>query len=157
MTAPAPPALDPDRGRRKDLARIHLLKRDLGLDDDSYRSLLHTLTGKTSAKDLDHKQRWRAICEMAKLAGGGPAPRPRAAEGKEPLMGKIDALLRSLGLPRSYADGIAKNMWGVDMARWCDAAQLRGLVAALVKHGQRRAAGAARAADLVQTAPPTGY
>lgn len=41
----------PDR-RRRQLAAVHAAKRDLGLDDDTYRDLLERLTGARSAAEL---------------------------------------------------------------------------------------------------------
>ena len=39
-----------------DLAKIHIAKRDLKLDDALYRGFLNILFGRTSAKDLTHAQ-----------------------------------------------------------------------------------------------------
>ncbi|MCX7926968.1 MAG: regulatory protein GemA [Candidatus Omnitrophica bacterium] len=41
---------------KKKLALIHIVKKELGLDDATYRDILHTVTGKDSAKDLDEKE-----------------------------------------------------------------------------------------------------
>jgi hypothetical protein len=38
------------------LAKIHIAKKQLCLDDDTYRAMLENLTGKTSSKDLTDKQ-----------------------------------------------------------------------------------------------------
>ena len=38
--------------RNRKLARIHIAKRDLGLDEETYRGMLDALFGRTSAKDL---------------------------------------------------------------------------------------------------------
>jgi len=35
------------------IQRIHVLKRDLGLSDDTYRTILESISGKTSCKDID--------------------------------------------------------------------------------------------------------
>jgi phage gp16-like protein len=140
MTAPAP-----DPKRNKDLSRIHILKKDLGLDDDAYRTLLVGLVGEASAKRLDSKQRWRVICEMGKLANGGKAPakkkypgRPPANKNKDALIGKIEAHLADAKRPWAYVNAMAKRMFGVDVVQWCDAAQLHKLVAALEYDQKRR-------------------
>ena len=41
----------PSRNHR--LAAIHLGKKELGLDDDTYRDMLEQVTGKRSAKGLN--------------------------------------------------------------------------------------------------------
>ena len=57
----------PDPKRTKDLARIHLAKKELGLDDDTYRALVKATTGKTSSADLGPGQRWKLMLELARL------------------------------------------------------------------------------------------
>jgi phage gp16-like protein len=148
MTAPAP-----DPKRNKDLSRIHIFKKDLGLDDDAYRTLLQGVTGKASARELDAKQRWRVMCEMSKLLNGGKEKpkkkypgRPAVIPGKEALIGKVEALLTELKKPWAYAHSIAKTMTsgdvppGVDLLQWCDAEVIRKVVAALEYHRRRQAA-----------------
>ena len=50
--------IDPEQGRpiRTELAKVHIAKRDLKLTDQLYRGVLNVLFGKTSARDLSHKQ-----------------------------------------------------------------------------------------------------
>ncbi|MFP4004898.1 MAG: regulatory protein GemA, partial [Alphaproteobacteria bacterium] len=59
-----------DPGRNKDLARIHALKRQAGLDDDTYRDVLERVSRVRSAKDLSAAGRRNVIREMDRLAGG---------------------------------------------------------------------------------------
>lgn len=49
------------------LAKIHIAKKELGLDDDTYRDALHNLFGKSSAKDLTNWQISRAITHFKRL------------------------------------------------------------------------------------------
>jgi len=37
---------------RKDLAKIHIAKKELGLNDDTYRAMLQNIAGENSAKNL---------------------------------------------------------------------------------------------------------
>lgn len=48
------------------LAKIHIGKKALGLDDDDYRAFLQGFTGKTSAKDMTPRERLLIIREMGK-------------------------------------------------------------------------------------------
>ena len=58
--------------RQRDLARIHLVKKQLGLDDGTYRELLSGLTGKSSTKEMTRQERWIVIQEMTRLSGPFP-------------------------------------------------------------------------------------
>ena len=144
--------------RKKDLARIHMLKKQLGLEDDEYRALLQGLTGKATSKDMTDQQRWAVIREMGKLAGEAPDPEPPPKQrrehyprpavqnsDKEPLMTKIEAILAELGLEWAYAHAMAKRMFGADLVQWLDAGSLHKLAAALVYHQRRQRAKKARA------------
>jgi phage gp16-like protein len=61
------------------------------------------------------------------------------AEQREPLMGKIEAIILDTGLTWAYADGIARKMFGIDSVRFCDETQLWKIVAALSVHVRRQA------------------
>ncbi|WP_208435993.1 regulatory protein GemA [Bartonella phoceensis] len=52
------------------LAAIHMGKRALGLDDETYRALLFRLTGKQSAKDLSVSEQRLVMQEMRAYGGG---------------------------------------------------------------------------------------
>ena len=148
-----------DPKRNKDLSRIHIMKKDLGYDDDFYRTLLQGITGKSSAKDMDYKERWRVMCEMARLLNGGKAPSggakgrfpgepPGWAADKAPLGGKIKALLADAKRPWAYVHAMAKRMFGRDLVQFCDTDQLWRIVAALEKDKRRREDRAAKAEAL---------
>lgn len=49
------------------LAKIHILKKQACLDDDSYRDLLERETGKRSSKDLNLDQRLKVITALSDL------------------------------------------------------------------------------------------
>jgi len=78
------PAPDPMRARRRaDLARIHVAKARLGLDDATYRQVLVGLAGVDSAADLDARGRARVLAAMREWGGlGRRAPDPEAARRK---------------------------------------------------------------------------
>lgn len=52
------------------LAQIHILKKQAGLDDDSYRDLMARETGKRSAKELTPAERRSFITVLNGLSGG---------------------------------------------------------------------------------------
>ena len=45
--------------RRKDLAAIHILKKELGLTDKTYRRVLDGLVGQTSSKGMTAAERYK--------------------------------------------------------------------------------------------------
>lgn len=68
--------------RRIDLAKIHLAKRQLGLDDTAYRSLLRNVAGAESAAVLDRAGRLMVL-EHLRWLGFSPRPaRRRASPGQ---------------------------------------------------------------------------
>ena len=140
--------------RRKELAKIHLGARQLGLADGAYRDLLEAVGGQRSAKDLDAAGRRRALAHLRSLgADFRPPPRDEdappvrqaagtgaaGASATAPLQRKIRALLGTR--PEAYAEAILQRQTGhphrTPLA-WASAAQLRKVVAALTYDRQRR-------------------
>jgi phage gp16-like protein len=124
---------------RAELAKIHLLAKGAGLDDDAYRDLLQRLTGMRSAKDLDEGGRAKVLDHLSRLSGQQPGyqgKRPHNLRAK-PELAKIEAFLAEAKRPWEYANAMAKHMYGVDEARWCSPDQLRGLIAALFRDAKR--------------------
>lgn len=125
--------------RKRELAQIHVAKSQLGLDDDTYRAMLWTVARVKSAADLDWAGR-KKVLDHLKAKGFKIKSRPAPAVNKVDLVAKIRAQLIACGNnPDSYADGIARHMFGIERFEWCDPAQLRKIVAALA-YQQKRAA-----------------
>ncbi len=130
--------------RNQQLSKIHIAKKDLGLDDDTYRALLHRVTGQSSAKDLSPLQVAKVLQEFERLGWKSQQGRgkPKPAADKAKLVGKIEAQLAEAGRPWEYGDGLAKRLYQVERLEWLDAKQLGGVVAALAKdakrHGRRQ-------------------
>lgn len=141
---------------RKQLALIHIARKEMGLDDESYRDILAGTAGVRSAKELSDRGFRAVLAEFERLGWRNGTPGSRHASAaksgmhqrwsadKWRLYSKIEAQLADLGLPWSYADGIARNMFGVRLLRWCTAEQLRKVIAALAYHQGRVRRGAAR-------------
>lgn len=133
--------------RRKDLSIIHLVKKDLQLDDDEYRDLLLGLTGKTSSAQLDWQGR-RLLIEHFKKIGfkvkGSVVdrPAPNVAADRQAQIGKIEALLADAGRPWAYADGLVKKLFAsstqVERIEFCDPEHLSKVIAALAIDAKRR-------------------
>lgn len=128
-----------DTLRKSQLAKIHMAKAQLGLDDDTYRAMLMSVAGIDSAAKLTAKQR-AAVLERFESKGwkrkgkrhrGEPA---NVALEKAPLMSKIGALLADMKLPWAYATGIMKQQ-GIKAQRleWCTNKELHSIVVSLMK------------------------
>jgi len=70
---------------RERIKLIHVAKRDLGLDDETYRSMLEGLTGKSSSRDLEAWELDRVIDHMVSRgfqvrAGRGGKPAHKLAD-----------------------------------------------------------------------------
>lgn len=160
--------------RRTALARIHMLKKQLGMDETAYRGMLARVSeahgvAVTSAGDLTEPQRQAVIEEMRRL-GGAPArypgkPHNFASDGMPAMITKIEALLADMKLPWAYADAIAKRQCGIERCAWVrKEPQLRAIITALAVEQRKRQRlafiesavlrlGEAALADLVAHAP----
>jgi hypothetical protein len=92
-------ARQPDR-RRRQLAAIHAAKRDLRLDDDTYRDLLERLTGVRSAAELGPASLDAVLDYMAEQ---GWRPR-RVGKGGKPLPTRSGPRGQRAALPTLQAD-----------------------------------------------------
>lgn len=135
--------------RRRDLAKIHIAKKQLGMDETTYREMLNAVAGVGSAADLDERGRAKVIKHLQNI-GFKPMPRPgkslqrrkmkttvSPAKDRAPLLSKIGAILADLKLPWEYANGMAKKMFKVDRVTWLRPEQLHKLTAALAYHQKR--------------------
>jgi len=139
----------PDPRRSKDLARIHLAKKELGLDEETYRSLLKTTTGKDSASAMGPGERWKVLLQLGRM--GAKSGAPAGSEGGKPfpgkptmvpvegvaLMSKIEAFLAEARRPWAYAHGIAWRMFKKNQVQHCEPDELRKIVAALSYDAKR--------------------
>lgn len=122
------------------LAKVHIARKDLGLDDETYRAMLEHLTGWRSAAQCTDRQLVMVIASLRKR-GWNPAPlpkagkRPRVDPQRQPQMDKIDALRIETDTTWAYVEGIARRMYKIGLS-WCDSAQLQAVITALVRHQQ---------------------
>lgn len=127
--------------RRKMIAKIKIAQSQLKMDDDIYRDLLHRLTGKNSAKDLDYAELDRVLREMTRL-GFKPTRMieraPIRALNQNKLMNKINALLIDNQKSWHYANGIAKQMFQKEKVNQLHPDELRKLLIALQIYSNRR-------------------
>ena len=143
---------------RNNLAKIHIAKKELGLDDDIYRDILHTQFKKASSRDLSDFQCLKLLQHFESL-GWKQAEGKKRNYGKRPnnmdskaagkagnwslasrarQLEKIEALLTVGKKSWDYADGIAKRICKVDKVQWVEDCDLYKIISALVYQGKRQ-------------------
>jgi len=142
-----------DNGRRALLAKVHLAKKGLGLDDDTYRAVLERETGRRSSADctvqeLEHLvAHFRAQGFVPKTIAGGRKDsavqrRPRPAD--HPVAKKARAMwisLHQLGVVENASEqaleAFAKRQLGVERLQWMDQGFSSKLIDALKDWAKR--------------------
>lgn len=129
--------------RRATIAKIHIAKKELGFDDDTYRDVLWRVTGKRSCSKMNTLE-LDAVLKDMEANGFKPkiAPqhgkKPNVAKKRKLLIGKIEAMLADMGLHWNYAHGMAANMFEIKRVEWLNDAQLYKLTQALAIHQKRQ-------------------
>lgn len=110
------------------IAALHVAKKQLGLDDETYRAKLQRITGKSSAKDMSESERQSALA-VFRNEGFQPAANSRRANGQTKLTGRFAKKLQALwiaawnlGIVRERDDAalitFVKRQTGIDHTRW---------------------------------------
>lgn len=136
-----------DDRRRKDLAMIHIARKQLKMDEPAYRQMLTEVAGVRSAAELGQDDRRKVLAHLkdsgfksfhksASRSGMHVTP----SEDRAPYIAKIGYLLTDMQLSWAYADGMARKMFGVDFVRWLKPGQLQKIMVALIYHKKRKKA-----------------
>ena len=133
------------------LAKIHIAKKQLVLDDAIYRDMLWRLTGKRSCKQMSIKELNSVLRDCERL-GFKPIKqhgrKPNVASHKKAILVKIEAILTDLALPWQYAENMAKTMFGSHgVIEWLNDEQLYKLMQALAVYQARKKRQANQAPD----------
>ncbi|OWL84606.1 gp16 family protein [Halopseudomonas aestusnigri] len=129
---------------RANTAKIHIARQQLNLDDTAYRALLARVAGVRSSTELGPRQVGAVLREFERL---GFKPRLSSkAKGKphnfkklDTEITKIEALLADMKLPWTYADAIAKRMFGIERCAWLKKPHhYKALIAALHVEQQKQ-------------------
>ena len=134
--APARPArFAADPQRRVMIAKLHLAKKDLRLEDEDYRLVLQRVTGKSSAADLSAAQLDAALKEMKRL---GWQAKPASGRASNPAANKARAMLISLGLmgvirntSEAALNAFARRQTGIEHLSWVNQDHVYKLIEAL--------------------------
>lgn len=129
-------------GRRALLAAIHCAKKELRLDDPTYRALLERLAnGKASASELTDHELGRVVDHMRRL---GWTSKSRTKASRDPHVRKLWAVWNELcasgvirNPTREALRAWVKRMTGVDDPEWLDPAQVNRMIEAMKKWAER--------------------
>ena len=142
--------------RRALLARLHIAKKELGLDEDTYRAALMTIAGASSARDLSDEAIERVLAEFRRRgwrpgrarsarfshgARGGRRWRPRAKYAHCRKVWALWGELKRHGIwrdpnPASLVKFV-RRLTGVDDPDWLTPAQSNKVIEALKDIGHR--------------------
>jgi hypothetical protein len=127
------------------LAKAHIAKKELGLDEDTYRDVLQRVTGHGSAKDCSPRELEKLLAELRRL---GWKPKTRRPESKSPRVRKVwalwgqmcrDSLVRAEGnsARRSALRTFVEKLTGVTDPEWLTPEQASMVIEGL-KHWRAR-------------------
>jgi phage gp16-like protein len=125
----------PDERRKKDLAQVHLARKALGLDDETYRAFLRTRFKVESSAKLN-ADGLRRLLEAFREMGWAPTKKP--GEKASPKVRKVWALWHALGRAGKLDEhsnkalrAFCQRQTGVDDPAFCDSRQLDAVIEAL--------------------------
>ena len=125
--------VDREGGRRADLAAIHIAKKALGWDEDTYRDVMFTVTCFKSAGKLDFAGRKRFMAHLqACMLQQGLVTKAKAARAPgSPSPRRLWSLWQQLAdaklvttRDRKALDAWVHRQTGVDRLEWLNEAQL---------------------------------
>ena len=128
--------------RKKLLAQIHIARKHMALEEESYRALLYRVTGQTSAKELTDAQIKSVLAEFERL-GWKPERFQRFAAANRPDVRKVFAIWSSLKDhlecrgSRAGLRAFVERQVGVSDPNFLNGAQAQKMIEAL-KAMQRR-------------------
>ncbi len=153
--------MKPDPTRKNDLAKIHVARKDLGWDDDTYRDILASVCGVRSASALDAAGRKRFLEHLAKCGWKvrhKPQDRTQADDGQSRMLRGLWLELHARGYVTDPSEAAlaawVKRETKVEALQWLgtlqaqqtieklkqwrdrDAKKLRALATALAKQGR---------------------
>lgn len=96
----------------KNVAKIKIAQKQLGMEDDAYRALLNRLTGKTSATALSVPEQLKVLAEMERL-GFKPSKAHKTKGLQKPASRKLLMLWRDL-----YQSGHVQNQSTSALQAW---------------------------------------
>lgn len=124
---------------------VHVAKRELGMDDDSYREALHAATGKRSTSGMSVAELDAVMLHMKRCGFKvrlNPKPsRPLDLRAESRKIRALWILLRDLGAIQNSSEealgAYIKRMTGVDALQWINGQQAERVIEGLKKWALR--------------------
>ncbi len=125
--------------KRRDLAKIHIARKELGMEEEDYRAMLQDVAGVGSSADLTVAGRSKVLRRLEKLGWKPKTRKPRQKiTAREPVDRKIRALwldLANLGAVRDRSEkalnSYVSRQTGVDRLDWLSSKQAEKVIEAL--------------------------
>ena len=126
--------------RRVLLAKVHIAKKDLGVDEDVYRMILREEFGVDSAADLANRELEQLVVRFESRgwkAKSGQASRQGGTHTGDKVRGQVDALKERIGQELLHSElnekrlrGLVRKVCKADDLRFChNAGDLKRLLA----------------------------
>jgi len=131
-----------DHARTREIAQIHVAKKQLAIDDGDYRRILMRLTGKESSARMTMTERHAVIRELKRLGfvarPGVGAKVEKLHDGEDLVARKIRACwldLRDAGILRDSSEralrAFVKRMTGKEVLKWLTPEEANRVIEAL--------------------------
>jgi phage gp16-like protein len=122
-----------DPARRRDLAAIHVAKKQLGMDDGTYRDMLWSVARVRSSSDLDFAGRKSVLDHLRKC--GFKSERPAARDPQSRKIRSMWLQLKDLGALRDPSEKAlnryVENQTGVKALQWLSSEQASKVIESL--------------------------
>jgi phage gp16-like protein len=128
------------------LAQIHIAKKQLGMDDDTYRAMLKDVAGVASAKDLTVPQSMKVLAHLARCgfkvkSTKAKSNRPLAQDAESKKIRALWLFLHELEVVKNPSEAAlatyVKRITGVDALQWINSTQAEKLIESLKKWAMR--------------------
>lgn len=135
--------------KNKLIAKIHIAKNDLRLDDGSYRDILKRVTSKDSCKNMTENQLKAVINEFKKYCWKPKASQTTAKHygtkptasvelpSRQTMIDKVGAILADMGMHWNYAHAMSNNMFGKLQLQFCTDDEMFKVMQALIVYQRR--------------------
>jgi phage gp16-like protein len=133
------PRTPADIARGRKIAQIHIAKKDLAMDEATYRAVLVRVTGERSLTALSYASLVNVVEEMCRLGFTPSGTRPMA---RHPHVRKVYAMWTSMAplvddSSHAALGAFVKRQVGVDSPEWLDGVQANKVIEGLKAWKQR--------------------
>ncbi len=110
--------MKPQKDNRKNaLAQIHIAKKQLGMDEDTYRENLHQVTGKRSCSDMHISELYRVIAHMEKCGFKRKKPAGKKQQYSPKASGQYIDVMRAIWI-QMHQCGMIEDGSETALERW---------------------------------------